>query len=118
MPLPITLEVGHSAINGEQHAHVIELINARRRLPITAEIEQLAVALQAFLWHGGLVRAAGVNDLVIAATAIVHGAVVLHYDADYEHIARVSELTRSGYYRADRQPELEGLVGGCCCCCW
>lgn len=92
--LPITLEAGHSATNGEQHARVIELINARRQLPITAEVEQLTVALQTALWNGGLVRAAGANDLVIAATAIVHGAVVLHYDADYEHIAKVSELNQ------------------------
>lgn len=71
-----------------------ELINARRRLPITAEVEQLAVTLQASLCNGGLLRAADVNDLVIAATAIVHSAVVLHYDADYEHIAKVSELNQ------------------------
>jgi len=83
-----------SASSGEQHVRVIELINARRRLPITAEVEQLAVALQASLWNGGLLRAVGVIDLVIAATAIVHGAVVLHDDADYEHIAKVSELNQ------------------------
>ncbi len=47
------------------------------------------MTLQASLWNGGLAWVAGVNDLVIAATAIVHGAVVLHYDADYEHIATV-----------------------------
>jgi predicted nucleic acid-binding protein len=50
------------------------------------------VTLQVSLWNGGLLRAAGINDLVIAATAIAHGTVVLHYDADYEHIAKVSEL--------------------------
>jgi predicted nucleic acid-binding protein len=93
--LPITLEAGRSATNASQHARVLELINARQQLAITAEVEQLAVTLQAAIWSGGLVRATGVNDLVIAATAIVHGAVVLHYDADYEHIATVSELHHS-----------------------
>lgn len=93
--LPITLEAGHSATNASQHARVLELISARRQLEITTEVERLTVELQAALWSGGLVRAAGVNDLVIAATAIVHGAVVLHYDADYEHIATVSELHQS-----------------------
>ncbi len=43
---------------------------------------------------GGLVWAAGVNDLVIAATAIMHGAVVRHHDADYEKIVTVSELNQ------------------------
>jgi len=32
--------------------------------------------------------------IAATATAIVHGAVVLHYDAGYEHIARVSELNQ------------------------
>lgn len=31
-------------------------------------------------------------DLLIAATAIESGLTVLHYDADYEHIAKVSSL--------------------------
>lgn len=92
--LPITLEAGHSATNGEQHARVLELISARRQLPITAAVERLAIKLQSVLWNGSLVRAAGTNDLVIAATGIVHGAVVLHYDTDYEHIAKVSELNQ------------------------
>ena len=35
-------------------------------------------------------RAAGVIDLLIAATAEHYGATVLHYDAYYEHIAAVT----------------------------
>lgn len=90
--LPVTLEAGHSATSGADHARVVALVGARRRLPICDEVERRALELQSALWNGGLVRAAGVNDLVIAATAIVHGATVLHYDVDYEYIARVSEL--------------------------
>ncbi|MBA2696180.1 MAG: PIN domain-containing protein [Actinobacteria bacterium] len=90
--LPITLEAGHSATSGADHARVIELIGTRRRLPMSDEIERQALTLQSALWNSGLVRAAGVNDLMIAAAAIVHDATVLHYDADYEHIARVSKL--------------------------
>ncbi|MDN5750690.1 MAG: PIN domain-containing protein [Pseudonocardia sp.] len=90
--LPITLEAGHSATNGAEHTRVLDLVGARRLLPITAEVEAQAAALQSALWNGALVRAAGVIDLMIAATAIVHGATVLHYDADFEHIAGVSSL--------------------------
>jgi hypothetical protein len=32
-------------------------------------------------------RASGVIDLLTAAVAEHHGAVILHYDADFEHIA-------------------------------
>lgn len=90
--LPITLEAGHSATSGADHDRVTDLLNARRRLPVDDDVERQALELQSALWHGGLVRAAGVNDLVIAATAIVHRAVVVHYDVDYEHIAGVSAL--------------------------
>lgn len=34
-------------------------------------------------------RAAGAIDTLVAALAIEHGATVIHYDADYEHIASV-----------------------------
>src|ERR1035441_6700838 len=35
-------------------------------------------------------RAAGVIDLITAAVAEHHGAAILHYDADFEHIAAVT----------------------------
>jgi predicted nucleic acid-binding protein len=35
-------------------------------------------------------RAAGVIDLLTAAVAEHHGAVVMHYDTDFEHIAAVT----------------------------
>jgi predicted nucleic acid-binding protein len=38
-------------------------------------------------WPPGATTAAGVNDLLTAAVAEHHGAVVPHYDADFEHIA-------------------------------
>lgn len=72
--LPITLEAGHSAMSANDHARVMRLVGARRRLPLSDAVERCAIALQAALWTSGLVRAAGVVDLVIAAAAIVHGA--------------------------------------------
>jgi predicted nucleic acid-binding protein len=35
-------------------------------------------------------RAAGIVDLLTAAVAEHHGATVLHYDSDFEHIAAVT----------------------------
>ena len=35
-------------------------------------------------------------DLIIAATAELHGATVLHYDADYDRIARHRPTDRVG----------------------
>lgn len=53
---------------------------------------QVARRLQERLAEHGMLRAAGVIDLTIAATAIQHDLQLVHYDADFEHIAAVSEL--------------------------
>lgn len=90
--LPITLGAGHSATNGVDPARVVGLMAARRRLPVSDPVERCAIDLQSALWRRGLVRAAGIVDLVIAAAAIVHDATVLHYDADFDHIASISGL--------------------------
>lgn len=37
-------------------------------------------------------RAAGCADLLTAAVAEHYGAIVLHYDSDFDHIAAVSGL--------------------------
>lgn len=49
-----------------------------------------ALAVQAALWHGGLVRAVGFPDLLIAAVAEREGVTVLHYDADYDLISKIT----------------------------
>ena len=48
-----------------------------------------ALDIQSRLWNGGLLRAAGATDALIAAYAIKNNATVLHYDRDFEHIASV-----------------------------
>jgi predicted nucleic acid-binding protein len=60
-----------------------------RELPLTAETSRIASRLQDALWHGGLVRAAGVFDTLTAAVTLQHAATVLHYDRDFEHLAAV-----------------------------
>ncbi len=70
-------------------------IATRRRegftdLPLTPEIGDRARAVQLQLSKASQHRAAGVIDLLTAATAEHYGATVLHYDADFDHIARVT----------------------------
>ena len=64
------------------------------------EVADIAIAMQTALFAAGMGRAVGVSDLQIAATALHHArlsgrpAVVVHYDADFEHLSRVvPELT-------------------------
>jgi predicted nuclease of predicted toxin-antitoxin system len=53
--------------------------------PTTGDV----LAVQSRLWNGGLLRAAGAVDTLIAAYAMKNDAAVLHYDSDFEHIASV-----------------------------
>lgn len=60
------------------------------QLACTNEIAARARQVQALLAAKGQHRAAGVVDLLTAAAAEHYGASVLHYDADFDHIAAVT----------------------------
>jgi predicted nucleic acid-binding protein len=49
-----------------------------------------AVEVQDALTDRGTHRSAGVVDLLVAATGEAHGLTVLHYDADFLHVAEVT----------------------------
>lgn len=49
-----------------------------------------ALEVQAALWRCGQLRPAGLPDLLVAAVAEREQVTVLHYDADYDLIARVT----------------------------
>lgn len=84
----VDLEAGYS---GRDETDVRAIAERRRsrfvRLPIDEEIAERARDVQVRMAARGHHRAAGVIDLLTAAVAERHGAVVLHYDADFEHIA-------------------------------
>jgi predicted nucleic acid-binding protein len=61
-------------------------------LPPTPEIARRARETQAMLATRSRHRAAGCADILTAAIAEHYSAIVLHYDADFEHIAAVSGL--------------------------
>lgn len=87
----VDLEAGYSG----RDLSGVKAIAERRRslyvnLPITESIAERAREVQVRMAARGHHRAAGVIDLLTAAVAEQHGAIVLHYDADFEHI---SDLT-------------------------
>ena len=87
----VDLEAGYS---GRDLAGV-RLIAERRRdlyvvLPTSDVIAERARDVQVRMAARGHHRAAGVIGLITAAVAEHHGAAVLHYDADFEHIAAVT----------------------------
>ena len=87
----VDLEAGYS---GRDEAEVLATADRRRSLyttlPISEAIADRAREVQRRMAGRGRHRAAGAIDLLTAAVAEHHGAVVLHYDADFEHIAAVT----------------------------
>jgi predicted nucleic acid-binding protein len=84
----VDLEAGYS---GRDLTDVREIAVRRRSLyvvlPINETIADRAREVQQRMAVSGHHRAAGAFDLLTAAVAEHHGAVVLHYDADFGHIA-------------------------------
>ena len=84
------LEAGFSARNAEDHARIRALLgDTFVRLPLSADVGAVALEMQTVLFGQGIGRAVGVMDLLHAATAVVHDAVLVHYDADFEALAGV-----------------------------
>jgi predicted nucleic acid-binding protein len=84
----VDLEAGYSGRDLDD----VRTIAQRRRelyvvLPVSEAIADRARDVQVRMAARGHHRAAGVIDLLTAAVAEHHGAVILHYDADFEHIA-------------------------------
>jgi predicted nucleic acid-binding protein len=89
--ITVDLEAGYS---GRDLADVRTIAERRRSLyvvlPITEAIAERARDVQVRMAARGHHRAAGVIDLLTAAVAEQHNAVILHYDADFEHIAAIT----------------------------
>lgn len=87
--ITVDLEAGYSGRSAQEVQRTHEL---RRELyqvlAVSETIADRAREVQVRMAARGHHRAAGVVDLLTAAVAEHHGAVLLHYDADFEHIAR------------------------------
>ncbi|GAA1407348.1 PIN domain nuclease [Catellatospora coxensis] len=89
----VDLEVLYSARSSAEYARTAALRAAGFvDLPPTPEIARRAREIQAMLARRSQHRAAGCPDLLTAAIAEHYGAIVLHYDSDFDHIAAVSGL--------------------------
>ncbi|WP_030595668.1 PIN domain nuclease [Streptomyces fulvoviolaceus] len=86
----IELEVLHSARSKADAERIRDEMRGFDWLPTTDEAWDRALEVQTLLINRGNWKALSVSDLIIAATAERHGAVVLHYDGDYDMIASVT----------------------------
>lgn len=86
----VDLELGYSSRGRREHAGVGR---GRARLIQLAAVDDIALRareVQAQMAARGKHRAAGVIDLLTASAAEHYGATMLHYDADFDHIAAVT----------------------------
>lgn len=87
----VDLEAGYS---GRSYADLQKITQRRQslfiNLPINETIVERARTVQLRMARKSQHRAAGIIDLLTAAVAEFHDAVVLHYDSHFEHIAAVT----------------------------
>ena len=85
----VLLEVGWSARSPAHFRQMMEDLAWYEKLDINQQNLDVAAELQARLVSRGQHRGPGVADLILAATALDHDAVVLHYDHDFDVVAEV-----------------------------
>ena len=86
----VALEVLYSARNRKDYERLRKDIDALPWLPCDELVMDRAMEVQHLLARHGQHRLP-LPDLMIAATAEVHDATVLHYDHDYDLIAAVTD---------------------------
>lgn len=86
----VDLELSCSARDPREHQGIFRTRGQLVQLARTDEIATRVSKVQALLATTSQHRAAGVMDLLAAAAAEHYGASVLHYDADFDHIAAVT----------------------------
>lgn len=86
------LEMLYSARNIDERARIKEhLETAMIKIDTPDDIWQQAAEIQEALTEGAQHRSASIPDLIVAATARVRDLEVLHYDRDFDTIARYTE---------------------------
>ena len=83
------LEIGFSARTANEWDHLAAALGAFRGIDVEAHHFDRAQQVQRRLAADGL-RGRKVPDLLIAAVAEATSLTVLHYDADFDHIAAVT----------------------------
>lgn len=109
--LPVALEQLYSARNFDDLAGRRGALDLLVWLPMTAAVEDRAIEVMAQMARKGQHRLP-LPDIMIAATALVHGAKILHYDRHFERIAETTGLAHewvlprgTGHDRGTQSPD-------------
>ncbi len=86
----VDLELLFSATTSAVYTELASTLRALPRIPVTEEIVDRALAVQALLAKHSQHRAVPLPDLLVAACAEDAALTVLHYDADFDRIAALT----------------------------
>jgi predicted nucleic acid-binding protein len=87
---PVTLELLYSAKGPADYRGLAAALDQLPSLPLDSRVEALAARTQAVLAERSQHRGPSPVDLLVAAVAEAHEAVLLHYDRHFDQIARVT----------------------------
>jgi predicted nucleic acid-binding protein len=89
---PVRLEILYSARNARDYDVTAGRLAALRQLPCGDDAWVRALDLQRMLAHKAALhhRSVKMPDLLVAAVAELEGAVVWHYDEDFDRIAGIT----------------------------
>ena len=95
------LEMLYSARNIQERARMKEQLEASLdRIDAPEDIWEQASEIQEALTEQAQHRSVSIPDLLVAATARAHGLEILHYDRDFDTIARFTEQPTRWIVRA------------------
>jgi predicted nucleic acid-binding protein len=86
----VDLELLYSAGSRASYRALVEALRGMPRVPLDEAVMRRALEVQAMLAERSQHRAVPLPDLIIAACAEQHELIVLHYDADFDRIAKLT----------------------------
>jgi predicted nucleic acid-binding protein len=85
-----SLEYLNNAPDPKSYETLWDALHGHRWMDVTTQAMDRALATHRAMAAASQHRHFRLPDLIIAATAELHGATVLHYDADYDRIAAIT----------------------------
>ena len=94
---PVAMEILSGAIDDDKHTKLEQLVNGLPSLKIddVTDFRSAAAIYRAARRAGQTIRS--INDCLIAALSIRHGAMIIHRDADFEVIAAITALEAESF---------------------
>jgi predicted nucleic acid-binding protein len=86
----VDLELLYSAPSRKTYIELAELLRAIPRVPVNESVVDRALEVQGLLAAKSQHRSVSLPDLLVAASAEAKGLTVLHYDRDYDRVAKLT----------------------------